>query len=195
MAQRSTGGGPRGPRGEGNRGRNGGGNRRNRTDYDDQVWYDISTFHTTFGGLSVMFFGLSQAGFLSKTYATYIEHWMSNLMPIIYLFSMIALSLDASDSGDAQGYLEMMFYALMFPGAFYFMELIHGVGALKYLVRNYPYNDRLLLPSLLYRFGLAEHTPRMHESIIGVDPSAVPFESDPTSADDIVIDDFHAVTF
>ena len=48
----------------------------------------------------------------------------------------------------------MVLYTLMFPGAFYFMELIHGVGAIKYLDRSYPYNDSLLLPSLLYRFGL-----------------------------------------
>ena len=53
------------------------------------------------GGLSVMFFGLTQTGILANAYATYIEHWMSNLMPIIYLSSMVALSLDANDSGDA----------------------------------------------------------------------------------------------
>ena len=143
-------------------------------------------------GLSVLFFGLTQAGLLKSVYAHYIEHWMSNLMPLVYILSMIALSLDANDAGDAQGFLEMAFYALMFPGAFLFMELTHGVGALKYLDRNYPYNDTLLLPSLFYRLGLVEHRDRMHNDIEGVDPSAVPFESDPTINDDVIIDDFHA---
>ena len=56
----------------------------------------------------------------------------------------------------------MLMYALLFPGAFLFMEMHHGVGALKYLRRDYPYNDQYLLPSLLYKFGLKDHTPRMH---------------------------------
>ena len=85
----------------------------------------------------------------------------------------------------------------MFPGAMLLMEMTHGVGALKYLDRTYPYNDTLLLPSLMYRWGFAEHTDRMHSDILDfdeIDPNAVPFESDPSIADDVVIDDFH-VTF
>lgn len=71
------------------------------------------------------------------------------------------------------------------------MEMIHGVGALKFLDPNYPYNDVLLLPSLMYKFGLAEHTDRMHNDIQGVNP-AIPFTSDPSIDDDVVIDDFHS---
>ena len=90
----------------------------------------------------------------------------------------------------------MVIYALMFPGAFLFMEMIHGVGALKFLDQNYPYNDELLLPSLMYKFGLAEHNESIHGGIQGVDPNGTPFTSDPSIDDDVVIDDFHSsVTF
>ena len=140
-------------------------NRRGRGQTDDSVWSAISGMHSTFGGLSVMFFGLSMAGVLRGVYKSYIEYWMSNLMPAIYLFSLIGLTVDAAGTSDAQGFLETVIYALMFPGAFLFMEMIHGVGALKFLDPNYPYNDELLLPSLMYKFGLAEHTDRMHTGI------------------------------
>ena len=79
---------------------------------------------------------------------------MSNLMIIVYIYSLVSLSLDANDTGDSQGFLEMFMYALLFPGAFLLMETTHGIGAIKHLRRDYPYNDTLLLPSLLYRFGL-----------------------------------------
>ena len=86
-------------------------------------------------------------------------------MVIVYIGSLVSLSLNASDVADVQGFAEMFIYALIFPGAFLFMEMKHGVGALKYLRRDYPYNDRLLLPSLFYKFGFITHVNRIHTNI------------------------------
>lgn len=74
----------------------GGRNRRGRGSRDDNVWSAISNVHSTFGGLSVVFFGLSMAGVLRGVYKSYIEYWMSNLMPAIYIISTLGLTADAS---------------------------------------------------------------------------------------------------
>ena len=86
---------------------------------------------------------------------------MSTLMFIVYFGNVLTLSYDSNYSGDAQGFLEMAIYASTFAGALYFVELIHGVGAMKNLDQEYPYSDNLLLPSILYRFGILEHKERL----------------------------------
>ena len=99
------------------------GNRRGRGDKDNNIWYGIAASHSSLWGLSTVFFGLSQVGWLRGWYAFYIEHVISNLMVIVYITSMVSLSIDASDTADVQGFLEMLMYAFLFPGAFLFMEM------------------------------------------------------------------------
>ena len=40
-------------------------------------------------------------------YASYIEHEMSNMIPVIYIGSLIALTIDSNRNPDLQSYLEL----------------------------------------------------------------------------------------
>ena len=100
---------------------------------------------------------ISRFGLLEKYYAYWIKNIISNMAPLVYLGSIIALSIDAADTGDKQGFIEMAMYAVFFGIALYFVELTHGVGAIRGADPSYPYVDKLLIPSFFYTFGIVEH--------------------------------------
>lgn len=79
---------------------------------------------------------------------------------IIYLTSLALLFIDAFNVGDVQAWMELLIYAAMFSGALYFVELVSGVKAIQALNRTYPYDDKVLAPSLFYKFGILKHTKR-----------------------------------
>jgi hypothetical protein len=89
---------------------------------------------------------------LTEFYGAYIEHGISNLNWIVYLGGLIALSIDAGIAGDAQGFVEMVFYAVLFTGMAWILEIFFGTGTIRYLDEAWPYYDDLLLPSWLYLF-------------------------------------------
>ena len=67
-------------------------------------------------------------------------------------------------------------YVFFYCGASLFMEVTHGMGAIKHLTPYYPYNDKLLLPSSLYILGMLEHQDSItavleyEQNGTGVDP-------------------------
>ena len=70
--------------------------------------------------------------------------------------------------------------------------MITGIGAIKRLDRFYPYYDTLLLPSIGYILGFFTHVDSIQIALEVDDddvftPSDIPFESDPTIEDDIII--------
>ena len=118
----------------------------------------VSAAHAGLWGLSTLMFGVTPFFFKSAVYAWFIEHVMSNTIWLVYIGSIAALTTDANNAGDTQGYLELLVYSLFFGGAAFYMELIKGVGAIKHLDEDYPYpNDKILWPSLFYYFGMAHH--------------------------------------
>ena len=190
IKQRNGGGrgGGRGGRGNGGRGRG------DRGSFDLTVWYDIAAAHAGLWGASVLLFALSYLPFtaMKEIYAVFIEHVMSNSIWIIYIGSVVLLSLDAYNASDIQAYLELLVYTLFFSGFALFIEMITGIGAIKRLDRFYPYYDTLLLPSIGYILGFFTHVDSIQIALEVDDddvftPSDIPFESDPTIEDDIII--------
>ena len=128
-------------------------------------------------------------------YASYIEHEMSNMIPVTYIGSLIALTIDSNRNPDLQSYLELFMYALFYVGAAFFVELTTGVGAIRHLDPNYPYADPLLLPSIGYYFGWWEHVDHISAKLNHYDDGEsgtddLPFQNDPSIRDDIIIDNF-----
>ena len=66
-------------------------------------------------------------------YRYYIEHSISNLNYLVYLGSIVFLTIDAIQAQDIQGVLELGIYTMMFGAGSFLMELTHGVGAMKNL--------------------------------------------------------------
>ena len=75
------------------------------------------------------------------------------------------------------------------------MEATTGEGAIMHLDPDYPYDDGLLMPSLLYVFGLLEHTKRLTIKELEDAEAREPFKNDSSVNDDVVIDNFNAVEF
>ena len=75
------------------------------------------------------------------------------------------------------------------------MEATTGEGAIMHLDPDYPYNDGLLMPSLFYVFGILDHTKRLTIKEIEDASAREPFQNDDSVNDDVVIDNFNAVTF
>lgn len=129
----------------------------------------------------------------NRRYAEYMHNFLSNANYLIYFISLIILSADANHQGDLQGYLEMIFYGIVFVGGSYTMELMHGVNALRHLDPSYPWDDILFFPSLFYKWGLIEHRTLGAEVIEfenGGSSTNIPdidFENDPTAEEDEVV--------
>ena len=66
------------------------------------VWYDIAAAHAGLWGASVLLFALSYLPFtaMKEIYAIFIEHVMSNSIWLIYIGSVVLLSLDAYNASD-----------------------------------------------------------------------------------------------
>lgn len=160
------------------------------------MWLIVAGAHVSLWGLSTLMFGVTLTGFAKNIYAFFIEHVMSNMIWVVYFGSIAALSFDANNAGDSQSYLELLVYALFFGGAALYMELIHGMGAIKHLDQDYPYpNDTIMWPSLFYVFGLIEHLEYKPAEFDIEDDGAfsisdLPFVSDPTQEEDIILNDF-----
>jgi len=82
----------------------------------------------------------------------------------------------------------MALYTLLFGLGSYLTELMNGMGAIKYLDPAYPYHDLVLWPSLFYFLGFFEHTTPLPMNMEKNEDH--PLESDPSHAEDIIIDDF-----
>ncbi len=126
--------------------------KRKRGEKDDKIWATLGFTHAGVWGTSTLLWTLSMFGILNEIYALYIEYGIANLNWIVYLGGLIALSIDAGIAGDAQGFLEMAFYAIVFTGGAWIIEMFFGTGAIKYLDVDYPYYDSLLLPTWMYLF-------------------------------------------
>ncbi len=126
--------------------------KRKRGEKDDKIWGILGMTHAGVWGVSTLLWTLSMFGVLNGVYAMYIEYGIANVNWIVYLGGLIALSIDAGIAGDAQGFLEMAFYAVVFTGGAWIIEMFFGTGAIKYLDPEYPYYDSLLLPSWMYLF-------------------------------------------
>mmetsp|Transcript_5742 Transcript_5742/g.7743 ORF Transcript_5742/g.7743 Transcript_5742/m.7743 type:complete len:271 (+) Transcript_5742:72-884(+) len=137
--------------------------RRKRGDFDDNIWRSIAIVHASLWGTSTLMFVLSFLGLFETSFAYFIEHGISNLNFLVYIGTVVGLSMDGAKAGDGQAYFEMALYAMMFGGVAYIMELLNGVGGIKYLRPDYPYDDLVLLPSIFYSMGIFEH--RMHMPI------------------------------
>ena len=81
---------------------------------------------------------------------------------IVYLGTIVALSIDGAINNDLQSFLEMALYAMMFGLGAYFMELMEGMGAIRHLNHDYPHADQVLIPSILYMLGVFEHRMHIH---------------------------------
>ena len=162
---------------------------RGRTDVD--IWKALSIVHSSVWGLSFMLFGFSFFGVFQGIYASYIEHGISNLNVLVYVGTIIALTVDGILNNDLQSFLEMSIYSLMFGLGCYLTELMEGVDAIRHLNPEYPYADFTLVPSILYWLGVFEH--KKHIVVLPEISSEEPFEpieSDPSAENDIIIDDF-----
>ncbi len=117
-------------------------------------------------------------GVLNGVYALYIEYAIANVNWIVYLGGLIALSIDAGIAGDAQGFLEMAFYAVFFTGGAWIIELFFGTGAIRYLDVDYPYYDSLLLPTWMYLFIEHEEPLLDYENIENDSDMMEPFDKE-----------------
>ena len=68
--------------------------RRKRGELDDDIWKSISIVHASLWGTSCVLFVTSFFGILKTTYSHYIEHVISNLNYLVYLGTIVALSID-----------------------------------------------------------------------------------------------------
>lgn len=91
--------------------------------------------------------------------------------------------------------MEVAIYGVMFTGATFFVELATGVKALQALDKNYPFDDKVLAPSIGYLIRLFKHKVRKMEVLPGWTPrDSEPFQNDPSVEDDTEIDEFFSVT-
>ena len=168
---------------------------RRRGNQDDLAWYSLSRAHLYLWGTSFAFFIFYLIGWLEEWYAWYIAHWISNVGFVVYIYGLVSLGLDASQSEDTQGFLEFVVYGILFASAGWFMEATTGESAIMHLDPDYPYNDGLLMPSLFYIVGILDHTKRLTIKEIEDGSAREPFENDGSIDDDVVIDNFNAVDF
>ena len=168
--------------------------RRKRGDLDDDVWYGISIAHASLWGMSTLLFVVSYFGAFKSFKVSFIEHVISNLNWMVYLGTIVALTIDGAQANDSQSYYEMAVYAMIFGGGAFTLELINGMGAIKYLDPDYPYDDLVLLPSIFYTLGFAEHTWAFPAHGKGGQPIQISddIQSSPSQEDDeVILDDFH----
>ena len=97
---------------------------------------------------------------------------------MVYFGAANSLLASALTQNDAASWLSFLGYSLVAFG-FWKSEYDHGTEAIRYLNNDY-YLDEKLLPSVFYLLGLAKHKEKVTWN----------FESDPTQADDIPIDQF-----
>ena len=73
----------------------------------------------------------------------------------------------------------MAAYAMLFGGGAYIMELMNGIGAIRYLRPDYPYDELVMWPSLFYMLGFMEYRYR-YPSHDGAKSLSDDVESDPS---------------
>ena len=100
IKQRGGGGSSGGPGGDSGGpsggGPSGDGPRRGRGEYDDGVWDTVSKAHTSLWGVSTVFYLLTRFfNWFKPFYRYYIEHSISNLNYLVYLGSIVFLTIDA----------------------------------------------------------------------------------------------------
>ena len=134
------------------------------------MWLLVGGAHAGLWGLSTLLFGVTLTGFAETIYAWFIEHVMSNMIWVVYIGSIVALFTDAENADDTQGFIELAAYVLIFGGAALYMELIHGMGAIKHLDPENQNPAMILWPSLLYLVGVIGH----HEN----EPAEINIEDD-----------------
>lgn len=130
----------------------------------------------------MLFYGLySWKGWLGTWLVFYIEHLISNLNWILYIDAAAQLLIAAVKQNDISSWLSVLVYA---PAAYWFfkVEYEQGTNAIRYIDPSY-YSDPVLLPSLLYVFGIREHA---------IDTK---IESDDSQSDDVIIDQFMSITY
>ena len=120
-------------------------------------------------------------------YHFYIAHVMSNLTPLFHIIGFGILLEDANQVGDWQAYMEAFMYMALFGVVAQFLQLINGVPALQYLNEDHPYDDMLLLPSILYGLGILQRKPRIDDNNFSDNIDDSPKESDPSVVEDEVI--------
>ena len=118
--------------------------------------------YSLWGATTFLFFLHLATDWADLFYAFHIEHILSNLNWLAYSGGLVLLSVEAFQSGDFQGYLEMTIYGLFFVCGIFVVELMSGVKAIQILNPEYPYDDVLLLPSLWYLLGWTTHTNRLY---------------------------------
>ena len=91
-------------------------------------------------------------GWLDTWLVFYIEHIISNLNWIIYIDSVGSLYKAAIEQNDISSWVSFIGYSV---AAYYFfrIEYRQGTDAIRYIDNEY-YSDPVLLPSLLYIFGI-----------------------------------------
>ena len=164
--------------------------KRSRGQFDDDVWHDVAVVHEALWGTSWALYGLQRVtgfGFVKSFYAFYIRHIMSNMAPLVYLWGTLNLLGDAVSNADWQAFAEVFMYFGLFTVAAQFVEMINGVPALQHLDQNYPHDDALLLPSILYAVGILEHVPRNDQVDLEDLIFDEPRENDPSAEDDEII--------
>ena len=70
--------------------------RRKRGELDDDIWKSISIVHASLWGTSCLLFVISFFGLFKTLYSHFIEHVISNLNYLIYLGTIVALSIDGA---------------------------------------------------------------------------------------------------
>ena len=120
------------------------------------AWMRVAGLHSfLWNPVVFMFFLFLSFGWFQSWMGFYVEHFVSNLNWIVYLYSTMALfgaAFKQKDWGSwlsAGGYTFVAF--LMFR-----IETKFGTDMLRYLDNGY-YADETLLPSLLYLFGIIDH--------------------------------------
>lgn len=77
-------------------------NRRRRGGFDNSAWFKVSIMHAVFWGTSFLLFvfTLFKTKAFDTVYRFYIEHLLSNFNFVVYIYSLVLLSIDAARIGD-----------------------------------------------------------------------------------------------
>ena len=150
------------------------------------AWGEIGVIHTNvYEPLNVLSFFFLRWGWFPRVTKFWIRHVISNMSIAIYLWSMTSLMAAIVTDHTIGSWVSFLGYGAV---GLYFLniEMNLGTDAIRAVDPTY-FKDELLLPSILYLLRIVKHKTESETT------DEFDFESDPSMADDIPIEEFHAV--